>query len=81
MLAPILDPLDRTAKFKRGEAQQNVFRVQLTAHAKAPTDMVLVKFDCRRWNVENLGELIAIPVRPLRSAMEFKNTASGVEAR
>ena len=42
MLAPILDPLDRPAKLEGGEAHQKVFRVQLAAHAEAPTDMIFV---------------------------------------
>ncbi len=81
MLAPVLDPFDRTAEFQRGRADQHVFRINFAADAEAATDMALVELDGFGCAAKHLRQRVAIPVRHLGGAVQFQNVARSVVAR
>src|SRR5215472_4913154 len=78
MLAPVFDPLGRTAEAKGGERDQHVLRVKLAANAETPADMALAEMH-RRWATpERAGEQVACPVRHLRGAVQLEGIARAV---
>ena len=69
ILAPILDPLDRPTELDRGEAHQQVLRVQLAAHAEAAANVPLEKVDAGGIPLKHSRKDIAVGVRPLGRAV------------
>jgi len=78
MLAPILDPFDRSAQLHRREADQHILRVELAAHAEAATDMDLVQMQRARAALEHAAQGIAGAVRDLGGTIEPQHVAAGI---
>ncbi len=80
MLAPILDPLDRSFEPQRAQANEHVFGIELAPNAEPAADMAFVEMHRRRRAAEHPGDLVAVPVRHLGSAMQLQYVARGIVA-
>ncbi len=70
MLTPVLDPFDGTTDQAGGEGDQKIFRIELAAHAKAATHIVLNKADQAFHDSHLLGEDAAVGERHLGGTVD-----------
>jgi hypothetical protein len=64
-----------TAEPQRGEANENVFRINLAAHAEAAADMTFMQVHFRRLAAEHARQAVAVPMRHLGGAVQFEDAA------
>jgi len=69
VLVAVLDPLDRPPVAEREERDQEVFRVELPAHAEPAADVALDEQDLLGRQAEQLREDVAVEVLHLRRAV------------
>src|SRR6516165_11173939 len=71
MLAPVLDPLDRAPEAHRGEDDQHIFGIELTANAEAAADMAFAEMHRGGVAPEHAGEHVPGCVRHLGGAIQL----------
>ena len=80
VLAPILDPFDRSPQSQSGEADKKIFRIELTANPEPAAGIALPEHDGRRAAAEHARQPVAVAVRHFGRAIQFKHVSGGVEA-
>ena len=80
MLAPVLDPFDRTLELQRGGTDQNIFGINFAANAESAADMTFVELNGIVFAPQHLRDRIAIPVRHLGGTVQLQDIARFVVA-
>ncbi len=81
MLAPILDPFDRTAQAQRRERDEHVFGIQLATDSEPAPGMTFLQMDRLGRAREDAREVIARAVRHLGRAIELEHVGRRVITR
>ena len=81
VLAPVLDPADRTAQPQRGNAQKKIVRIQLPPDAETAADIAAEQVHLRAVKPQGFGDQIAIGMRAFGRAVEFENAGFRIDPR
>src|SRR5207248_10975261 len=81
VFTPVFDPFHRPAEPQRGEADEEVLRVQLAAHAEAAADVAFEELHRLGAALEHAGDEIADGVWTLGRHVQLEHGAAAIVPR